>query len=68
MKIATGGRGPRGMCAGAGERVDIGAAEGRMGCESGATLGTDLDNLLTFEHLGHHVPQFLQVAQDGAVS
>jgi len=38
-----------------------------MGCESGATLGTDLDDLLAFEHLGHHVPQFLQVTQNGAV-
>ena len=47
------------VCTTVQDKAQIGAVEGQMGCESGATLGTDLDDLLAFEHLGHHVPQFL---------
>jgi hypothetical protein len=40
---------------------------GTQRVECSSAFDTDLGNLLAFEHLGHHVPQILQVIQDGLV-
>lgn len=52
--------------AGARGKAEMGAAVDK-GDELGATVDTDLYGLLTFEHVRHHVSQFLQVIQDCVV-